>query len=80
MIIKSLKTKCKGKEEVKGISGKTGKEYNNKQVYFEDADGTIITLSFVNDIVYNKATKDKEFILKFYISPNGRINLNDIGE
>ena len=80
MIIKSEKIKCKGKEERKGTSKATGNEYINKVVYFEDKDSTIIEMSFCNDLVYNKATKDKEYQLKFYLSPNGRINLNDIGE
>lgn len=79
MIIKSEKIKCKGKEEMKGIS-KQGKEYTNKIIYFEDKDNTILSIPFCNEMVFNKATKDKDYTLKFYLSPNGKINLNDIGE
>ena len=80
MIIKSEKLKCKGKEEVKGISKQTGNEYINKKIYLEDKDGTILEISFCNDIVFNKAIKDKDYTLKYYLAPNGKINLNDLGE
>ena len=79
MLIKSQKVKCIGKEILKGVS-KTGKDYETKNVYYQDNDGLSITTSFNNDIVYSKATKDKMYSLIIYLSPNGRLQINNIEE
>lgn len=76
MIIKSEKVKIVGKGERSGE--KNGRLWTSKDVYFQDKDGTTIQTAFNNDVVYNKAVENKDCILKVYLSPNGRFNLNDI--
>lgn len=78
MIIKSEKLKCQGKEELERNKRDGSGTFKTKNVYFTDRDGLTITFSFCNDIVYNKAQKEKEFILKFYIDMYGKCTLNDI--
>lgn len=78
MIIKSEKLKCQGKEELERNKRDGSGTFKTKNVYFQDKEGLTITFSFCNDVVYNKAIKDKEYILKFYIDMYGKSILNDI--
>lgn len=78
MNIKTEKVKMKEKTEEKGMS-KAGKEYVNKALYVE-YNGIVYKISFCNDYVFNKAEKEKNYILKYNITTNGRIELNDIEE
>lgn len=80
MLVKSQKLKCLGKEEEKKVSKRTGNEYLDKMISFEDTDGTVITTHLNNDVCYNKATKDKMYSLIYYVTPTGNITLNNLGE
>lgn len=76
MIIKTNNLKLEDKGIFEGVSKKTGNAFKMYQLYVND--GEIITKIMANEVLFNKAEKGKVYQLKFYINPNGQINLNDI--
>ena len=75
MILKSEKVKLNAKEKRNGV--KDGKEWKSNDLYFDD-NGINLMISFVPEITWNKAEVGQTYELKYYVSPNGRIQINDI--
>lgn len=75
MILKSEKLVCTGKEKRNGV--KDGKAWNSNDLSFDD-NGVRLTIAFVPESVWTKAEQGKSYIIKYYVSPSGRPQINDI--
>lgn len=75
MLIISERTRIVAKNKRQGE--KNGRTWTSNDISFEDH-GVISTLPFVPDRIYEKVEQNKEYTFKFYLNPQGRININDI--
>lgn len=75
MILKSDKITLTSKEKRNGV--KDGRNWNSNDLSFDD-NGLRLTIAFVPEAIWTKAEVNKSYIIKYYVSPNGRPQINDI--
>lgn len=75
MILISEKIRIVSKDKRSGE--KNGRVWNSNDISFEDH-GLTTTIPFVPERVYEKAEPNKEYIVKYYINPQGKPQINDI--
>lgn len=75
MILKSEKVKCTAKDKRNGQ--KDGREWKSNDLYFDD-NGINCMIAFVPEVTWNKAEVGQYYEIKYYLSPFGKISINDI--
>ena len=77
MLFTSQKTKLLSKDIRKGVKADTHTEWTSLDLSFED-NGIVMTITFTPQRIYDKAEAGKDYIIKFYANPQGKLQINDI--
>lgn len=78
MLIKTEELKIENKGRLKGISKKTGNEYDLPQLQMKTNEGINYTITLPNEMLYEKATIGKQAKIVYYIDLRGNTTINDI--
>lgn len=78
MLIKTEEVKIVAKGRLKGISAKSGKEYDLPQIQVQAKDGCNYTFTLPNEFLYEQATQGENTHIIYYIDTRGNITINNL--
>ena len=78
MLLRTETMRLETKGRLKGVSKKTGNDYDLPQLLLKTKEGLNYTITLPNDMLYNKVSEGKDYKIVYYIDVRGNISINDI--